>query len=59
MKCVLNFDIGHCRHLQSLCNRSSVSVTAGTSAETDILELSVGRQQLFLNFIDILEMTPF
>ena len=55
---MLTFVTGHYCPLQSLRNRSSISVSAGSTVVTDFLELYVEQYQLLLNFMNILEMTP-
>jgi hypothetical protein len=52
---MLTFVIGHSYHFQSsplpsLCNGSSVSATAGSTARTNILELHVGQSAIVPEF---------
>jgi hypothetical protein len=64
IKYMLTFVFVHCCNLQSiprlsLCNKSSVSATDGSTTVTNILELHVEWLTTVLNFRDILETTPF
>jgi hypothetical protein len=64
MKYMLAFIIDRCCHLQSsslpsLCNGSSLSATAGSTAGTDILESHVGESMLVPEIWRHLETAPF
>jgi hypothetical protein len=64
IKYMLTFVTGGCCHLQhsplpSLCNMSSISVTAASKTRTDILESHVRRSEIVPEFQRHLEMSLF